>query len=152
MAMEFMQYPYDREATSEEVSTLNHGNLVVYFCETTKQECMLSISGESSLALIICRNNLEKLKRELMRRLLTSKNSLKRGQNMEDKPMGRRFTIPNEYDPTTGVIIGGDINCRHDYPEELKDIQNAIISWQCMRCWQTRIYKKEALSKKYIRT
>lgn len=72
MVMKFMQYPYAREVTLKEVMALKHGSLVVCFCETAKQEYMLSISGESTPELIICRDNLEKFKCELMRRLLSS--------------------------------------------------------------------------------
>ena len=84
------------------------------------------------------------LKQELSRRLeLYDALVIKKGEiKMEANPLGRRFTIPNEYEPTTGVITGGDINCRHDYPEELKKIEDNNISWECARCGQVRTYKK----------
>jgi len=61
---------------------------------------------------------------------------------MEERRRVRMFSIPGEYEPTSGSITGGNINCMHDFPPELEKKEKDAISWQCSRCGMIRTYKK----------
>lgn len=143
-----------KELTEESVKTLKSYDTLSRLMFSYSKVSVLSHIGLTDPMLDKHRRDSIILRQELVRRLefYDVAKTKRRNEKMEEKPLGRRFTIPNEYDPATGVITGGDLKCLHDYPEEVKKIERNSISWQCVWCGQIRTYKKEAAPKKYIRT
>jgi len=134
--------------TEDAVSRLSSDDILSRLMSCVEKVATISRTNPTDPMLVRYQNDARIFRQELLRRsevceILDKKWGVKR---VIEKSLGKMFTIPNEYNPASCVIMGGDINCRHDFIEELKKIDGESISWQCSRCGQTREYKKRKVS------